>query len=907
MTTHRRLIGPALALLASAGVPASAQPEPAELPPFDQVSKGYEKVVSTQDGTGLYTLYRREKDQQLLAELPKDFEGKRLYIVPTIAEGDEEAGVYMMYTRWGAPGDRYVYWTRFNNSLAMIEPNLAYRSSGDAESKSSTKRVFTDQVVLDVPVLTTGPGGGPVIDLDAMLLQQSPKFFGWLMGNAQFHLAKFTEVKAFPQNIEVSVQLPVQQGRLVTLHYSLSLVQGDASYKPREADRRVGFFYTNYTDRAKNDGDSQTVRYANRWNLEKADPSLKLSPPKKPIVYYIEHTTPVRYRRWVREGILAWNAAFEKCGISNAIEVYQQDAATGAHMDKDPEDVRYNFLRWTNSHMGYAIGPSRVNPETGQILDCDVVMDEGFLSGWAYEYNNVYPEAATVGFDGETLSWLDANPDWDPRLLMAPPGKRASILAERAAKAAHPAHEEPARTLLQQTMLGARRPCTNLRGMASNVAMGRMAIDADFLAAAPADAGADLIDNTPEWFIGPALKDIIMHEVGHTMGLMHNMKASSIYSYEQINSPEWKGKKPLAGSVMDYLPTNIASGGRERQGDLVMIDIGPYDFWAIEWGYTAGDPKDVAKRSAEPELAFLADEGISGPDIGCKVWDLGSDSLGWAKDRVKLCAELRAKILTRVVKDGQSWQKAREAYMMLLGQQAYAYSITTMYLGAASVHRDRKGDPNARDPYVVVPVEQQRAALTFILENAFRVESFGFTPELLAKLGTDQWWDEDSFGGGSEPDWPFTDMALGMQASVLTRLMNPMTLRRVLDNELRTPAGQDALTMPELLAAVRAEIWSELASASGREYSARQPMIATVRRNLQREHLNRLVALSTSPAWGGASSRPLTNLARQELREIKAMIEKMNGQHVDPYTKAHLADANDRITRALDAGYIRTN
>ena len=75
-----------------------------------------------------------------------------------------------------------------------------------------------------------------------------------------------------------------------------------------------------------------------------------MSPPKQPIVFYIEHTTPIRYRRFVRDGVLYWNKAFEKVGMVNAIEVYYQDAATGAHMEKDPEDVRYNFVRWLSNN-----------------------------------------------------------------------------------------------------------------------------------------------------------------------------------------------------------------------------------------------------------------------------------------------------------------------------------------------------------------------------------------------------------------------------------------------------------------------------------------------------------------------------------------------------------------------------
>ena len=123
----------------------------------------------------------------------------------------------------------------------------------------------------------------------------------------------------------------MSNGNLKTLHYSISKIEGTPVFKPRKADQRIGYFTTSYSDYGKYEGDDTEVRYINRWHLEKRDPKLKLSPPKKPIVFYIEHTTPVRYRRWVRKGILNWNKAFENIGIADAIEVRQQDKPTKQH------------------------------------------------------------------------------------------------------------------------------------------------------------------------------------------------------------------------------------------------------------------------------------------------------------------------------------------------------------------------------------------------------------------------------------------------------------------------------------------------------------------------------------------------------------------------------------------------
>src|SRR5262249_20869303 len=121
--------------------------------------------------------------------------------------------------------------------------------------------------------------------------------------------------------------------------------------------------------------DTSFVRYVNRWRLERAEPldprkPDKLSPPKKKIVYWIEKSVPVEYRAYVREGILEWNKAFEKIGFRDAIEVRQQEAE-----DFDPEHINYTPLRWVNNDQGYAMGPSRANPLTGEIFDADIIFD----------------------------------------------------------------------------------------------------------------------------------------------------------------------------------------------------------------------------------------------------------------------------------------------------------------------------------------------------------------------------------------------------------------------------------------------------------------------------------------------------------------------------------------------------
>ena len=185
----------------------------AEFPPLEKVTEGYEKVVSTADGqASLYTLWVRRKDGQMLAELPRNFAMQKQFIAMTVASGELYAGLQA--------GDIYAYWKPYDRRLALIEPNVETRSKGDNESKSSVQRLFTDRVILDVPIVTFVPRGGPVIDLDELLVGNASKFFGPGVMISNPRLSTVKTAKAFPNNVEIGIEVPTRDGRLQTLHYS---------------------------------------------------------------------------------------------------------------------------------------------------------------------------------------------------------------------------------------------------------------------------------------------------------------------------------------------------------------------------------------------------------------------------------------------------------------------------------------------------------------------------------------------------------------------------------------------------------------------------------------------------------------------------------------------------------------
>ncbi len=945
----------------------------ADLPKFAKASEGYTKVTlsSQSNSKSLFDLWKRDKDSQLLAELPKNFAGKSYFIALTVGSGDLYAGLQS--------GDWVVQWRRYDDRMALIAPNLSTKATGDKESKASVKRLFTDRVLIDVPIVAIGPKGGPVVDFDALLVNNASTFFGRSVRVTNSRIRDLTSAKVFPDNVEVAFEIVGNAGRFQTLHYSFSEVPSKTSgFKPRKADERVGYFTTAYSDLSKYKDDETRVRYINRWHLEKRDAKLKLSPPKEPIRFYVEHTTPVRYRRWIKAGVDYWNKAFEKVGLVDAIVIEYQDAESGVHMEKDPEDVRYNFIRWLNNDIGTAIGPSRVHPETGQILDADIVLTDGWIRHFNFNYDTLLPQLAMENFPPETLSWLASNPNWDPRIRMAP-SENKNALRNKFSKEAQSSMAGYKMAQADSALMGddeydglfgsisqKNGLCMAASSRSMDLAFARMdwalTLMADKESAKDdkkkkssdeqdtskkeesdekdseedadesddsddddseegkkdSDQNADsdkekdqLVDGMPEWFVGPLLADLVAHEVGHTLGLRHNFKASALLTLDEINSKEVKGKKTMASSVMDYIPINYRFQSGEVQGDFGMIDIGPYDFWAIEYGYTAnGKEKElqkILKRCTEPELQYATDEDTGGPDPLARRYDFAKDPLDYAEEQTKLIKLYREKLLERFVKEGESWAKARRGYELTLGLQIKSAGMMANWVGGAFVNRDKKGDPGDRPPVEVVPADQQRAALQFVIDSTFNDQAYGLSPELLERMSVDKWLD---FGQqramASEAAWPIHDRILGIQSTALTWLMNPTTLRRVYDNELRLPADQDALTLPELLATINSEVWSEIDADCPPDRNDRKPMISSFRRNLQREHMQRLIDLVVKSSQANAAAKPISNLARMELRTLSKRlgesVEKC-GDKMDAYTVAHLTESQERIDRALEAGY----
>jgi hypothetical protein len=415
----------------------------------------------------------------------------------------------------------------------------------------------------------------------------------------------------------------------------------------------------------------------------------------------------------------------------------------------------------------------------------------------------------------------------------------------------------------------------------------------------------------PEELIQQAVKEVTMHEVGHTLGLRHNFKASTMLKNEQLHDTSITRKSGLVGSVMDYAPINLAPKG-VKQGDYFTTTIGPYDYWAIEYAYkpltggTEGELdklREIARNGAAPGMDYATDEDLfAGADPLVNMWDLGADPMKFAQDRILLSEELLKSVAERVVDKGEGYQRLRQAFSILLGQYGNGAHLVANFVGGEAMHRDHRDDPSGRDPFVPVRADRQREALKFLQDHILTDKSFQFSPQLLRKLAADRWWHWGNDGAIFSPvDFPVNERILAIQHIVLYQLLNPSTLARVQNNALKADKDEKALTVAEVFRGLTDAVWMDPPAEA--KDGKRVAGSSVVRRNLQREYLRELARLvvGQSPRRVPPDAR---SLARLHLRDISRRIEKVLADRqtaVEDTTRAHLEECQDRIAKVLSA------
>jgi hypothetical protein len=832
---------------------------------------------------GLFTFYRKADENKTLMEIAPD-QLEKLFLFA--ASVDQSVGERGFYGAQQGP-DFAFYFHRVGKTVQWIQKNTSFSADSGSPAARTTARSFSNAILSSAKILSKPHPERNSVLIDVTELFAARDFPGFaatlnrVYTPSSFQFDKERSgvpgVKAFPQNALIDVQLhyTTDNARFITVtladprsipivvKYQLSSIP-ETGYHARLADDRVGHFLTIQQDFTTDHVSSPYVRRITRWQLEKQDPSAALSPPKQPIVYWLENTIPLEYRDAIRDGALVWNKAFEKIGFKDAVVVKQQPDDA----DWDPADTRYNTIRWfAGVDATFAIGPSRSNPFTGQIYDADVSISDGIVRN-----------ARRLGEE-----------------FVGPSGGSAQ------------------RPVFDRGIWGndPRMSCDYADGMVEQAALGMAVMQ----------TRGTLTPDAEKKLMYQYVFELTAHEVGHTLGLRHNFRGSIILPADQLLDPVKTQEIGQSASVMDYNPVVLAAKG-QTQGDFVPTTLGPYDYWAIEYAYKpitgdeAAELASIAARaSSDPMLPYSTDEDANGTysptsiDPLANQYDQSSDPLAYFKQRMLIVEELWGSMDTKLARPGEGYQIMRRAAGRGLNDSYRSLVTSSKMIGGIYHRRDHVGDPGGHDPFTVVPAAKQQEALEFLNTYAFGPKAFRVPGSVLNKLAVDRIPTLDaSYYNVQRLDYPWHSAVLNTQRAILNRLFHPITLARILDNELRFAPGEKQFKMVDLFSGLNRSIWSELDGGAGE--------ISSLRRNLQREYVNQMISMTlrTAPQTGvdliGTGTPPpaplpedATTLARASLLRIQSKIRTRLAAKtaVEATTRAHLQETDARIAAALTA------
>ncbi len=755
----RYFLGTALLLVGvTTMVHAQQPPTPAAKPAADTTKPAAPKKPTVADKTkgskkieGLFTVYQDTVTGSLQMYIRKDQLEKEF-----IYQSFSISGPTTLFLNQSMHRSTAVYKIkRAFDKLEFSEVNTNfYYDQNNPVSKSAN--VDKPEAVFFNDKFSVEDENGYLVSVDGLFLtekmdpvkpQMAPSpmaMFTFNLGGLNLTKSKYVDIRSYPNNTDIVVDLSydnpttlasggpdVVDPRYVRVrmqHSFLEMPKND--FRARRDDPRVGYFMQQRTDMTSV-GVTPYKDMINRWFLKKKDPSAALSEPVEPIVFWVENTTPLEYRQTIVDAGLKWNEAFEKAGFKNAVQmnIMPDDAKW------DPADIRYNVIRWVSSAQpSYgAIGPSFVNPRTGQILGSDITVE--WYSGSATPISDEL-------FNGPSM----------PQLVF--PGME---------------HQH-----LYNCNIGSELKMQYTAGLTTLETM---------------DASAAEIKEMHQQF----LIYLIMHEMGHTLGLNHNMKSSQMLSPTEVHNKSITRKIGLIGSVMDYPAINV-SLDRSKQGDYYTTKAGPYDIWAIEFGYTPFNEIEeeamltkILSKSTDPKLAFGNDgDDMRAPgkaiDPRINVNDMSNDAVAYAEERFKLVNNIMGKLIQKYTKPGQSYAELRNRYLMLQGQRSGQINAVSRYIGGIYIDRSFPEQNSTNKPYTPTPFATQKKAMDVLNKyvfapNAFEADTQLFPYLQMQRRGFNQ--------PGNGEDFKVSNTFLGLQVNgALAHILNPITLQRVNNTRL---------------------------------------------------------------------------------------------------------------------------
>ncbi|MGG8495455.1 zinc-dependent metalloprotease [Tenacibaculum sp. TC6] len=779
----------------------------------------YGKVVTKDHKTddGLFKVH--SKDNKYLFEIPDSLLNREMLMVTRIAKTANGIGFgggkqNTQVLRWQKNQEKILLRVVSHNVVAdsilpiheaVVNSNfepILYAFPIKAFSKDSTATVIDVTSLFETDVQAIG------------FPQRSRKQYK--ISKVDKDRSYIDRISSYPQNIEVrhvktyvSAEPPSNASvGAVSMELSNSMILlPKVPMKRRYFDERVGWFTSSQTDYGLDVQKSKSVTYLDRWRLEVKDEDLEkfkrgeLVEPKKPIIYYIDRATPVKWRTYIKQGIEDWQVAFEAAGFKNAI--LAKDAPTKEeNPDWSPEDVRFSVVRYLASPIPNANGPHVSDPRSGEILESDI---------------NWYHNVMTLLHNWYFIQTAAINPD--------------------------------ART-----------------------------------------------NQFKDEIMGRLIRFVSSHEVGHTLGLPHNMGSSVAYSVESLRSAEFTQKNGTAPSIMDYARFNYIAQP-EDQGVALMPNIGPYDKYAISWGYrpilntTAEGEKVVLnqwikEKAGDPVYRFGHQQVRNIIDPSSQTEDLGDDAMKASAYGIKNLQRILPRLEEWTAEDGETYEELKTMYGQLIGQfNRYMGHVSSNIGGVYEYFKTADQDGAV---YTHVPKEHQKRALQFINKELFATPNWLIDENIISKT---------QHSGVIE-------RIRGLQEQTLDRILKTGRLTRMIENE--TLNGTKAYSLIEMMNDLRKGIWSEIYTNKA---------IDPYRRNLQRAYLDRFDFLlnkaknqqaprsdrgyfkQTAVTINQSDIKPVV---RGELKRLKNDIKRSIPTARNTITRFHLQDAVDRIDVILN-------
>ena len=807
-----------LSVLISVG--AYAKKKPADAPkPLAPKTSIAEKVKACKKQDGLFPLYQDTTNGAMYLLVKKDLLNKKFIYFSYTENGVVAAGHFR-----GSFRDNMVFTIkRYFDRVEFIEQNTDfYFDTANAISKAADANI-SNAVLVSQKILAE-ENGNMLLDANAIFLgenmsQIKPTPFPGPMGQMSLlgmlnkDKSKYIKTRNYNANTDVVVEYvydnpaPIMSGgkevtnaRAVSITYQHSFIQAPENPMPARRDDQRIGFF----GQQKNDmTTTNAVAYKDvihRWRLEKKEKGAALSEPVKPITWWIENTTPKEFRPIIKAAGEQWNIAFEAAGFKNAVVVLEQPDTA----TWDAGDINYNVLRWTSSPQppfgGY--GPSFVDPRTGEILGADIMLEYIFVT------NRINQEKL---FDAPQPS--SYNPELPDHMQMCEAGHHLHL--------------------------------TSMFGNSVLEARGLSAIE-------------------KREYMTQSLYYLVMHEMGHTMGLMHNMRASQLWNPTQAHNKDLTRKVGLIASVMEYPAVNLAND-KAKQGDYFTTRPGPYDLWAITYGYSEGlddaeaEEKrltEILSRSEDSTLIFGNDaDDMRSPGKGIdprvNVNDFSNDVITYSVDRIKLINKMMPDLPKRYTALGKSYQELKQAYGISLTEMNNAAQSISRYIGGVYVDRNMNGN----QAYTPVVFADQKRAMNALAQHLFSPRAFDAANGLYQNLQSQR----RGFNFFGAPDDPkIHDRVLVIQIMVIDHILAPTTLKRITDSRLY---GNKYSVV---------DVMTDLTNACFKEDLAGN--VNTFRQNLQVDYVKDLSSIASFNKPNGAYDNIAKSAAIGQLKNIKQMM-----------------------------------